>query len=301
MAQSPELSMREFASGQVKKGVRAIGFGGDGATNGNYSLVWRDAASSLVDFGVTNYDNGNTFSFVAAAATTPALWKGLAIYAIGLTQWGDVISVPSLGARGNGRDNALFIKAAMPLPKGFSAGLLLSFEQSRFDSTTVAFKTDWRPSGGFGVSWQPIPRVLTGIRALLNNDWEHRTDAKGEVQGLARSYEFRAGVAVGLWQGALVDIGGTLLDRANGIANTERVAPEPNVGFEQAFWERKLVLRAGLDESTFGAGLSLKLKPFNLDVAYLYNLGLARIGTIFGERSNSVIFTLTLDYAALAR
>ena len=38
-AQSPELSLREFASGQVKKGVRSIGFGGDGATWGNYSLV----------------------------------------------------------------------------------------------------------------------------------------------------------------------------------------------------------------------------------------------------------------------
>jgi hypothetical protein len=29
---APELAMRDFASGQVKKGVRSIGFGGDGAT-----------------------------------------------------------------------------------------------------------------------------------------------------------------------------------------------------------------------------------------------------------------------------
>lgn len=42
-AQSPELSIREFSSGQIKKGVRSIGFGGDGATWGNYALVWRDA------------------------------------------------------------------------------------------------------------------------------------------------------------------------------------------------------------------------------------------------------------------
>jgi hypothetical protein len=34
-AQSPEISMREFSSSQIKKGVRAIGFGGDGATWGN--------------------------------------------------------------------------------------------------------------------------------------------------------------------------------------------------------------------------------------------------------------------------
>src|SRR5712691_11114355 len=33
-AQSPELSIREFSSGQMKKGVRSIGFGGDGATWG---------------------------------------------------------------------------------------------------------------------------------------------------------------------------------------------------------------------------------------------------------------------------
>jgi hypothetical protein len=57
-AQSPELSMREFSSGQIKKGVRSIGFGGDGATWGNYGLVYRDAATALADVGVTDYTNG---------------------------------------------------------------------------------------------------------------------------------------------------------------------------------------------------------------------------------------------------
>lgn len=38
-AQSPELAIRELAWGQIKKGVRAIGFGGDGAT-------WGTTASS---------------------------------------------------------------------------------------------------------------------------------------------------------------------------------------------------------------------------------------------------------------
>ena len=41
-AQSPELAMRDFSSGQIKKGVRSLGFGGDGATWGNYALVWKD-------------------------------------------------------------------------------------------------------------------------------------------------------------------------------------------------------------------------------------------------------------------
>src|SRR5215469_13389618 len=45
---SPELAMRDFSSGQIKKGVRSIGFGGDGATWGNYGLVWRDAGTALV-------------------------------------------------------------------------------------------------------------------------------------------------------------------------------------------------------------------------------------------------------------
>lgn len=52
-AQSPELSPREFASGQIKKGVRSIGFGGDGATGGNYALVYSDAGGALVDGGLT--------------------------------------------------------------------------------------------------------------------------------------------------------------------------------------------------------------------------------------------------------
>jgi hypothetical protein len=36
----PETALREFAGGQVKKGVRTIGMGGDGATTGNYALVY---------------------------------------------------------------------------------------------------------------------------------------------------------------------------------------------------------------------------------------------------------------------
>ena len=47
-AQSPELTMRDFSSSQIKKGVRSIGFGGDGATWGNYGLVWKDAGTALI-------------------------------------------------------------------------------------------------------------------------------------------------------------------------------------------------------------------------------------------------------------
>ena len=54
-AQSPELAMRDFSSGQIKKGVRSIGFGGDGATWGNYGLVWQDANTAVLDYGDTRF------------------------------------------------------------------------------------------------------------------------------------------------------------------------------------------------------------------------------------------------------
>src|SRR6266853_2524393 len=83
---SPELAMRDFSSGQIKKGVRSIGFGGDGATWGNYGLVWKDAGSALVDYGDTRFTDGNEFRFAAVGATSPALWNGLAIYLIAMSQ-----------------------------------------------------------------------------------------------------------------------------------------------------------------------------------------------------------------------
>jgi hypothetical protein len=204
-AQSPELSMREFASGQIKKGVRAIGFGGDGATWGNYGLVYRDANGALVDVGVTDYTNGNPFSFTAVGATTPPIWHGFAIYMIALSQHAEGLHLslasPGLGAGpraviGSGADQVVFGKIAAPLGHGFSAGILLSYELSQFDATTpngdptagsVHYATRWRPSGGVGVAWQPGPRVLVGARVILNHDEEVRTDAVGVTEGLARS------------------------------------------------------------------------------------------------------------------
>ena len=317
-AQSPELSLREFASGQIKKGVRSIGFGGDGATWGNYGLVYRDAGTALIDAGVTAYTNGNVFSFTAVAATSPDLWRGLVVYAIALSQAGRDIRLqlqsPGLGSsavavRGDGANQALFVKLAMPLPKGFAIGLLLSYEVSQFTlateaspTQTISYKTDWLPSGGLGVAWQPDVwqrRLLFGVRAILNHDNETRTDPAGATHGLARSYEFRAGGSISPWPGGLIDAGMTVLDRANGIAGTEKIAVEPNVGIEQAFWNRALVVRGGLDESTVGGGVSVKVAPVNLDVAYLYNLGAARVGTLFGSQSHSVLATLTLDYGRL--
>jgi hypothetical protein len=324
VAQSPELSMREFASGQIKKGVRTIGFGGDGATWGNYGLVYRAADTAVVDAGVTAYTNGNIFSFTAAGITSPQLWHGLAIYVLGLAQTATNISLPlhdaALGpvpiqTHGDGGDQLLALRLAMPLGHGFSIGIQLTYEVSHFDALyddgtgSIRYQTRWLPSGGLGVAWTPNDRVLVGTRIILNNDWEHRFDASGEKSGLNRSYEYRLGVSVSPWRGALIDLGGTMLDRANGIARTEALVGGANLGFEQAFWKRKLVVRGGVDECQLGigsacsatAGLSAKGGPIDVDVAYVYDLGQARIGKTFGTHSHTALATITLDYGWLWR
>lgn len=320
-AQSPELSMREFASGQIKKGVRAVGFGGDGATWGNYALVYRDAGGALVDGGLTHYGNGNDFTFTAVGATSPPLWHGLAIYAIALSQHAEGIHLalasPGLGptARpmvGAGADQALFVKAALPIGSGVSAGILASYELSQFQasadevgaqasSARVRYRTTWRPSGGFGVTWQPDPRLLFGTRAILNHDHEVREDAAGTSEGLARSYELRLGGSVAPWAGGLLDLGGTYFYRKSGLGAAPTSTLHPNLGVEQALFGRALTVRAGLDETSYGAGLTFRRPPVQLDLAYIYDLGKARVGDVFGVTSNSVLATFTLDMLGVPR
>ena len=316
-AQSPELSMRDFSSGQIKKGVRSIGFGGDGATWGNYGLVWKDAGTALVDYGDTSFSNDNDFHFAAIGATSPALWHDLAIYLIAMREeTNDVhlnLKAPGFGrgatpAVGSGTDDAVFSKIAMPLGHGFSAGVLLSYETSKFDANALAapqeslrYETQWRPSGGFGVAWQPSKQLLFGFRALVNNDWERRTDAVNFSEGLARSVEYRLGGSVAPWEGALVDVGATRLEKHNAIAQTHTVAYEPNIGFEQALLSRRLTLRIGVDETSPTAGPSFKWIPVNLDIAYVRNMARARVGELFGDRSNSIVATFTLNYRELQK
>lgn len=306
--------MREFSSGQIKKGVRSIGFGGDGATWGNYGLVWMDADTALFDFGDTHYTNGNDFHFEAAGLTSPALWHRLAIYGIVMFQQGNDVRVsvrsPGLGpgatpVTGNGSDHAVFVKVAMPVGKGVSVGVLLSHETSQFDATSnanpgqgVHYETEWRPSGGFGVAWQPNKRLLFGFRGLLNNDQERRTDPSGVTQGMAHTYEFRLGGSVSPWKGALVDVGGTSVERKNAVNGTYAHVYHPNLGFEQALLQKQLVLRFGVDETSPTAGISVKLSRFKLDAAYVDNMARGRVGNLFGPHSNSLLLTFTVDYGA---
>ena len=311
-SQSPEFSLREFASGQIKKGVRSIGMGGDGATWGNYSLVWRDSSTALLDIGSTRYTNNNQFGFTAVGVTLPPLKHGITFYAIALSQNATNIStslkLPGLGTvaipmQGDGSNQAVFVKMAMPLGNGFSFGLLLSYERTIFDAVSdidpkvyARYQTDWLPSGGFGFSWQPSQHILVGMRALFNNDNETIVDNTSVSHGLNSTQEFRLGISVGAWKGALIDLGGNIRHRSNQIFNTSSTATEPNIGFEQNLWQRHFAFRFGLDETSETGGISLRLNPLVVDLAYVHNIAIARIGPIFGTASNSIIATILFDF-----
>jgi hypothetical protein len=206
---------------------------------------------------------------------------------------------------GKGSDRALLSKIAMPLGKGFSAGVLLSYEKSQFDATAAAnaqqvvrYETDWRPSGGFGVAWQPQKRLLFGFRGLFNNDLERRTDSAGTTQGLARSQEYRLGGSVSPWKGALLDAGVTRLERRNALSGTHTVFYHPNLGFEEALLQGRLVPRFGLDETSPTAGFSFLFAPFKVEFAYVNNMAKSRVHDLFGQTSNSFLVTFTIDYHA---
>ncbi len=310
-AQSPELAMRDFSSGQIKKGVRSIGFGGDGATWGNYGLVWQDANTAVLDYGNTHYTNGNDFNFQAVGATSPSLWHDLAIYAIAMQQGTNDVKflakAQGLGATavpmvGKGNDEAVFVKMAMPIAYGFSAGVLLSHETSQFDATTsagqsVKYETDWRPSGGFGVAWQSDDKKwLFGFRALYNNDFERRINSTGVAEGMAESQEYRLGGSYQVWKGGLIDIGATRIEKWNAIAGTHTVTYNPNLGFEQKVFDN-FTFRFGLDETSPTAGFTYRFSPFKLDVSYVHDMAKARVGDLFGTTSDSVLATLTFDFA----
>jgi len=194
----------------------------------------------------------------------------------------------------------------MPRGQGFSIGILLSYERSQFNSISinddqnyVRYHTDWLPSGGLEISWQPSKRILLGFRALLNYDREIRIDKISTSTGLNYSQEYRAGISVGLWKGALIDLGGNIRHRYNEIYNTSQTNTEPNIGFEQNLWARHFAFRFGLDESSKTGGISIRFHPIIFDVAYVRNLGIARLGNLFGTNSNSLLATFVFDYGAL--
>lgn len=307
----PEIALREFASGQIKKGVRSIGMGGDGATFGNYALIYRDAGTAVLDYGLVHYgDTGNQFTFTAVGFTSPRFWDDAALYVIAMSQHANDIHVWSLTApsatkppsTGDGSNQAVFVKFAKPITNTLSAGILLSYELSQMTllpdggGSAITYRTAWRPSGGAGITWQPSSLLLFGARALLSNDWETRLDANSSRAGFARSYEYRLGAAVMPWNGTVFDVGGAALDRHNSLDATSSFKAAPTIGAEQVIVRKHLWMRAGLDETTWTVGASGAVSPFKLDIAVLRNLGVERTNDVFGKRNVGAFATLTVEY-----
>ena len=310
----PETALREFAGGQIKKGVRTIGMGGDGATTGNYALVMNDAGSAIFDEGLVRFlDTGNFFTFSAVGFTTPHFWNDAAFYVIALGQNGTGIRTwtttpknpmhpPSIG---NLADTSVFVKFAKPLSKAWSVGFMGAYEVSQATlvpldgSAPVDYRTTWLPSGGAGLHWHPSKQFQAGIRVILNHDIETRSSAGQVKQGLLRSYEYRLGVAYAPWKWTLLDAGVDLLDRSNDVEGTSSLEPHPTIGLEQTLVQKHVWVRAGLDETTWTTGMSVALPFFKIDLAYLWNLAQARTGDVFGNRNVSLIATINFDYERL--
>jgi hypothetical protein len=295
----------------VKKGVRTIGMGGDGATTGNYALVYRDAGGAIFDEGVAYFrDTGNLFTFSAVGFTTPTFWDDAAFYVIALAQHATDAHVWSMTptnaskppSTGTLSDASVFVKFAKPLSKAWSFGLMGAFELSDAlllpddGSTAIRFKTSYLPSGGLGLHWHPDEHWQAGVRVILNHDQETRTQGDATKTGLLRSYEYRLGIAWSPWAGTLFDAGAVALDRSNGLDGTSTFDVHPTLGIEQAIVAKTWWLRGGLDETTWTLGTSVASGAFKIDIAALYNLAAARTGDVFGKENVSVIGTLGFDY-----
>lgn len=307
----PETALREFAGGQVKKGVRTIGMGGDGATTGNYALVYKDAGGAIFDEGVVRFsDTANFFSFSAVGFTTPTFWDDAAFYVIALSQHAPNTRVWTLTApspnkppsTGNLSDASMFVKFAKPLTPTLSIGFMGAFELSDAllvpdnGAAPIRFTTSYRPSGGAGLHWHPDDHWQVGARVILNHDVETRTQGAASKSGLLRSYEYRLGAAYSPWAGTLFDVGAAALDRSNGLEGTSTFDVHPTIGAEQALVKKRVWIRGGLDETTWTAGMSVTFGAFKIDLAYLRNLAAARTGDVFGQRNVSFIGTLGFDY-----
>jgi hypothetical protein len=312
----PEMALREFAGGQVKKGVRTIGMGGDGATTGNYALVYRDAGGAIFDEGITHFtDNGNLFTFSAVGFTTPKFWDDAAFYVIALGQVGNHVHVWDFTPKASGKppstgslsDTSVFIKFAKPITPTLSVGFMGAYELSQASlnpnagGPAIDFHTGYLPSGGFGLHWHPNEQWQFGTRVILNHDDETRMQGASVKTGFLRSYEYRLGGAWSPWRGLLLDLGAVALDRSNTLEHTKTFTLHPAMGLEQALVPKRVWARAGLDETTWTTGMSLAVGVFRIDLAYLYNLAEARTADVFGKRNTSLIATLGFDYAKLSK
>jgi hypothetical protein len=291
--------------------VRALGMGGNGATIGNYSLVYHDAGGAIADYGITHFDDtGNDVHFVAVGMTTPTFWNDSAFYIIAMSSWGSDLRMhlasPGFAGGANfhaeASNEAVFAKFAKKLPYGFAVGGLFGWERSALSAAAdlgggnLSYTTTWLPSGGAGATWEPNRFLLVGVRALLSNDWETRRDPTGSASGWLRSWEFRGGVAVRPFRSTIIDAGWVGLSRSSAVDGTSAFVNAFVLGIEQMVWRDRLWLRAGWNETAPTAGFSVRLQRFKLDVAYVHDLGVDRSSGVFGRTDDAVLATLNFDY-----
>ena len=76
---------------------------------------------------------------------------------------------------------------------------------------------------------------------------------------------------------------------------------QTNLGLEQNLRKRHFAFRFGLDETSKTFGMSFRFSPIVLDIAYVDNLAIERLGSLFGTSSNSIIATFVFDYGHLRK
>jgi hypothetical protein len=311
----PETALRDFASETVESGVRSVGMGGDGATTGNYARLLHEPGTASLDAGVVRYaDTGNAISFVAVSFTTPPFWDDAALSMTALSQRATDLRVwdytaptplapPSLADASN--QGALAV-LAKPLAPGVSLGVMLSYAQSQMTllplggAAPIRYETSWLPSGGLGLHWRPDARWELGARITVVNDQETRDDASGLHTGLVRAYDARLGGGWSPWPGTRLDAGLVVREEASAV-DASLLLPSlslkvfPTVGVEQALVRHRVWVRAGLDERSAATGLSLRVAPVTIDLAYLYGIALSRIDDVFGQRNASLLASLRVE------
>jgi hypothetical protein len=311
LAQSPELSIRAIAADEIVLGIRAVAIGSDAAVAGNPALTFHETGTASIDVALARFKGGNTFTSVIVEATTPAFAYGLTIRIAGATSDASStqLSLASIAVpgtyKGGGNSRGFWITAAMPLGAGFSAGLVAAYDVAEFSATApgnggfATYQTQWWPTGGLGLTWQPDPHLVVGAQASIATDTEVRVDAAGTVQGLDRDDAFSLGAAGSLWPGGLVELGGSYTWQSNDLAVSRGGRFGLHTGIEQSFFDRLLEIRAGLADLSPRAGVALRISPLRLDVCYAYDLAIENIGSVFGSHSHTVMARISLDYRAL--
>jgi hypothetical protein len=259
-------------------------------------------------------DTGNAISFVAVSFTTPPFWDDAALSMTALSQRATDLRVwdytaptplapPSLADASN--QGALAV-LAKPLAPGVSLGVMLSYAQSQMTllplggAAPIRYETSWLPSGGLGLHWRPDARWELGARITVVNDQETRDDASGLHTGLVRAYDARLGGGWSPWPGTRLDAGLVVREEASAV-DASLLLPSlslkvfPTVGVEQALVRHRVWVRAGLDERSAATGLSLRVAPVTIDLAYLYGIALSRIDDVFGQRNASLLASLRVE------